>query len=1134
MEDRDGKKTFVIPKTRTSNKDVLITEKTDSRNVTELFDDIKSCSLEAHFDFRQNECKSCETIRNQKLQKLYNERKTQMKKDQDPTERFAFHLITSRDIALNIATDGITCEQLSFSLDKYLGNPKDGIHLSRRPDVLLASSGIQGLHKFGLLICKIILGKGYATIPSINNKQLSAQLHYDHHFCKVQSLNKEQRHIDDLLANSLVSIKIFCYEHEDLKTLSRPSQILPLAILWYDLKEKFSSKLTSTSQESQQNNDKPIKLKNSNQNKSSIKSIPKPISTLNTGTWDDLTQESTNTSIISTISNKYPSQLMLPLSSFSNLQPLTNYRDPRLIRTVISSEIIPLSPQHPINERSQLDGSSLKSINNTKKNSLINIPLNSTIELIDPRLPTYKSKQNIFYLELKAVKHALQQQKRLNNYYYNSKNNTKPKTNYTLIPFLIRSMSADEYETNNNNNKVSNQSSYSDYSSLFVSVVDCFHFGLKNPNNKLYIDLEENDNKLAYEQINISNQLIQYEKQLNSQEIRLHLREKRQRKIQEYFNQQKKNQLANSRTYINLGRKVLKEHQIITTSSLSSSSSSSNQQISLELLDFFCYEYQHENRPNVKRLLAELIGVFVDKYGLENKQTTSNNIQDKVIEDAVMDDQTINTVIDMDLESPSSQGLCDYDERFRAQTPQPPSVNESTYNQLLTSLPITQTLSIETNKTSDELNNNNNIELVQPIQIDLPLSITNITTDNVVFKSNNESIEFPSNENNNIDNNHSINMNNDLTQIINSNSSMDIENDSTRSRDEFVKLLTKEVYTIKSPSPSKILNHRRRSYDNDESNINKNLSSTRTVTLVSKNYEDNIIIETTNMNQEKQDEEPTVKRLKITSNSDTDSPIKIIDDHDYRQDLDERKRQIQMNKQSSRSRSRSKSTSSRNSSIKESKTRSPSSSSSSRASSISNRYRRQQQNEYNYEHQHSSDRSYHYHQRNINNSTSIHSQPIRHQRFNYNHQSVADHPRFANLNTRSTPIKSLMYDSFNTSNYSQSITDYHDRSTITNTNQNFNSSYYNEISSNYQNYSDNQNNNLPPPQPLMSTTPAINFSYSYDSKPSNTIERLQMILQNRSTTSYEHEQTSINDYSSSSYAMNPSQNSNKPPWSSTR
>jgi hypothetical protein len=44
-----------------------------------------------------------------------------MKKDQDPIERLAFHLITYRDVALNVANDGLRCEQLSFPIDKYLG-----------------------------------------------------------------------------------------------------------------------------------------------------------------------------------------------------------------------------------------------------------------------------------------------------------------------------------------------------------------------------------------------------------------------------------------------------------------------------------------------------------------------------------------------------------------------------------------------------------------------------------------------------------------------------------------------------------------------------------------------------------------------------------------------------------------------------------------------------------------------------------------------------------------------------------------------------------------------------------------------------------------------------------------------------
>jgi hypothetical protein len=156
------------------------------------------------------------------------------------------------------------------------------------------------------------------------------------------------------------------------------------------------------------------------------------------------------------------------------------------------------------------------------------------------------------------------------------------------------------------------------FSSLHISVIDCFHFGFKKSTDQLYIDLEENENQLAYEQIQMSNQLIQHEKELNSQEIRLHLREKRQRKIQEQIYEQKKNDLTSSKLFIHNGRKLLKEHQIIT---------SSNNHISLELLDFFSYEYRHENRPHVKRILAELIGIFIEKYGLDYQQITSKAIQ---------------------------------------------------------------------------------------------------------------------------------------------------------------------------------------------------------------------------------------------------------------------------------------------------------------------------------------------------------------------------------------------------------------------------------------------------------------------------------------------------------------------------
>ncbi len=96
-----------------------------------------------------------------------------------------------------------------------------------------------------------------------------------------------------------------------------------------------------------------------------------------------------------------------------------------------------------------------------------------------------------------------------------------------------------------------------------------------------------------------------------------------------------------------------------------------------------------------------------------------------------------------------------------------------------------------------------------------------------------------------------------------------------------------------------------------------------------------------------------------------------------------------------------------------------------------------------------------------------------------------------------------------------------------------NSSYYNESNSNYQYYKDNYNNNLPQPPPLMSTTPLMNFSNSYDSKPSNTIECLQMFLENKNT-SYDHIQPLLAEYPSSSYRIHSSENSNNPHWSSSR
>jgi hypothetical protein len=370
-----------------------------------------------------------------------------------------------------------------------------------------------------------------------------------------------------------------------------------------------------------------------------------------------------------------------------------------------------------------------------------------------------------------------------------------------------------------------------------------------------------------------------------------------------------------------------------------------------------------------------------------------------------MDNQTIQSVIDMELESPYSQGLGDHDERFRVPTP---PITESICNQPLPLLPL-----IQANNESTIITSDNNI--IQPTQNEIPLVEPTVLTNVDITESSSKEV------NDTMDDDQS-------KQIIVPNLSIEIENHSNRSRDEFVKLLSKEAFTSKSPSPIQIVvNSSRQSGDdeNNESNSDTKVLSTRTRTVISNNHQDNLIITATNIDQpeaQEEEEEPTVKRIKVDLIAPLPpneglfcrilSTISILlfvleikslitpsDDHDYRQDLDERRRQ----QETLHSRSRSQSTSSHKSSTKESKTKSPSSH---RSSSTNHRYGQQRRYEHN--------RSYNYQQRNNPNST-----PIRHQRFNYNHQSVADHPRFAHVDIIPSPKKNINYNSFSTPNYSQ-------------------------------------------------------------------------------------------------------------------
>lgn len=460
----------------------------------------------------------------------------------------------------------------------------------------------------------------------------------------------------------ILSLKIFCYEHEKFEPVSRPSQILPIAILWYDLTDKFTSGLLFASAlDAQHRNGKatiprtptnPTVHKPFAKRETPLPSKPTPAKV---GTWDKPTQKpntvepAPTANVKESSTKKYPNHLMVPYQrAFSTpltvsttteetsttpapITPITpNSRDPRLARakreptSSSSSETAPLSPKQLLQERSLSEGSSATPASRSsldelpliaKNSSAIYIPLNASSTLADPRLKTRKSTRIIFYLESQAAKHALQQQKRLN-HYHDAKSGLPPKTSYTIIPYVARQVSNEEYDRLTNATPPGKRSNGSNYPPMCVSVTDCFNFGLVKPvtANAMYIELGDNENALAYEQIEMSNALIEREKQLNSQQIRLRLREKRQKRLQQQLNEKRSRTRPNAKatpadassSYIATGKQVLKERP--------SAISSANTQISSDLLDFFSHEYKTETRAHVKHLLAELVGIFSEKY----------------------------------------------------------------------------------------------------------------------------------------------------------------------------------------------------------------------------------------------------------------------------------------------------------------------------------------------------------------------------------------------------------------------------------------------------------------------------------------------------------------------------------------
>lgn len=204
----------------------------------------------------------------------------------------------------------------------------------------------------------------------------------------------------------------------------------------------------------------------------------------------------------------------------------------------------------------------------------------------------------------------------------------------------------------------------------------------------------------------------------------------------------------------------------------------------------------------------------------------------------------MNAVIDMDIDSPSSQGLYDHDERFRIPTPPPPPppplppplvlpplppTNEPIFTAPLVSFFLSHTSSNETNTI---YNDQNSIEQYQQKDHVLSNLSSKIKTESTIpsgepvfraclgqFESSSSSEESPANDNDLPIRNDDTSLEHQQQQQENillpvcQNSSINTESDSNRSRDEFVRLLTKEAYISKSSSPVKSSHNRHRIFD---------------------------------------------------------------------------------------------------------------------------------------------------------------------------------------------------------------------------------------------------------------------------------------------------------------------------------
>lgn len=200
---------------------------------------------------------------------------------------------------------------------------------------------------------------------------------------------------------------------------------------------------------------------------------------------------------------------------------------------------------------------------NVEMNSTKSIPLETNDSQVDPRAKSLASKKLHLVLPKKRP-------------------SDRSSTNFSMIPFFNRT------ENGENCPKSIQVKPFS------IEVVDFFDLTQRTSTEENFIDLEDPKNGTIFEKLQLQEQKNRKTKRFRSDESNSKNEQKAKKIRRDDF-----------KIHFEKGRAALKSRTL---------KEDFQPKFSDEILDFFSNEYRRENRLHVKRILAELTGIFIEKY----------------------------------------------------------------------------------------------------------------------------------------------------------------------------------------------------------------------------------------------------------------------------------------------------------------------------------------------------------------------------------------------------------------------------------------------------------------------------------------------------------------------------------------